>query len=117
VLVIVALVEAGMDVRVAMASAVGVGVFVLVEDDFDASAESVGDAAECLEAGHVIAAFQTRNHGLGHAQAFCEGFLGLARLNPELLQTGGAVGGESVEGAAGLLGRVSVRRWVGHGLT
>jgi hypothetical protein len=46
--------------------AVSMPVFVLVEDDFEMPAERVGDTAERFQAGDMIAAFQTRNHRLGH---------------------------------------------------
>ena len=49
-----------------MPGAVSMDVFVLVEDDFEVPAKRVGDTAECFQTGNMVAAFQTRNHRLGH---------------------------------------------------
>ena len=48
-----------MAVGMRMAGAVGVGVLVLVKDDFEPPAKGVGDAAQGFEARDVIAALET----------------------------------------------------------
>jgi hypothetical protein len=55
-----------MVVGVRVTDSVHVLVFVLVEDDLQAPAERIGDAAQGGEARDVIATFETRDHGLGH---------------------------------------------------
>jgi hypothetical protein len=64
--VIVLMIEIMMAVGVRVAGSVRVLVFVLVEDDFQAPAERIGDAAQGGEARDMIAALETRDHGLGH---------------------------------------------------
>jgi len=66
--------------------AVSVFVFVLMEDDFEAPAERVGDTAERSQAGDMIAAFQTRNHRLGHSETGRQLLLGLAGISTQLQQ-------------------------------
>jgi hypothetical protein len=55
-----------MAVGVRVTGSVHVLVFVLVEDDLQAPAERIGDAAQGGETRDVIAAFETRDHGFGH---------------------------------------------------
>ena len=74
----------GMGVRVRMAGAVGMGVFVLVKDDFEAPAKGLGDAAQGLEVRHVIAAFEARDHRLGHAEPLRQLALRLAISGAQL---------------------------------
>jgi hypothetical protein len=69
-------------------------VFVLVEDDLQPPTERIGDAAQSGEARDVIAAFQARNHGLGHLKPLCQLLLRLAGVHPKLKQTVGALGGD-----------------------
>ena len=66
--------------------AVSMYVFVLVKDDFEAPAERVGDTAERSQAGDMIAAFQTRNHRLGHSETGRQLLLGLAGISTQLQQ-------------------------------
>ena len=66
--------------------AVSMYVFVLVEDDFEVPVERVGDTAECFQAGNMIAAFQTRNHRLGHSETGRQLLLGLAGMSTQLQQ-------------------------------
>jgi len=82
-----------MAVRVRVAGSVRVLVFMFVEDDLQAPAERVGDAAQGGEARDMIAALQARDHGLGHGQPLRQPFLCLASVRPKLEQTMGALGG------------------------
>jgi hypothetical protein len=66
--------------------AVSVYVFVLVEDDFEVSAERVGDTAERFQAGDMIAAFQTRNHRLSHSKPSRQLLLRLTGMSTQLLR-------------------------------
>jgi hypothetical protein len=59
-------------VRVAVTRPVGMGVFMLVEDNLKFATEDVGYAAEGSKIGDVHAAFETRNHRFRHAQALGE---------------------------------------------
>jgi hypothetical protein len=68
--------------------AVSMYVFVLVEDDFEVPVERVGDAAECFQAGNMIAAFQTRNHRLGHSEPSRQLLLGRAIMSTQLQELG-----------------------------
>jgi len=61
-------------------------VFLLVEDDFEVPAECVGDTAERFQAWDMIAAFQTRNHRLGHPELSRQLLLRLAGMGPQLQQ-------------------------------
>jgi hypothetical protein len=74
---------------------VGMDVFVLVEDDFEVPAECIGDTAECFQAGDMVAAFQTRNHRLGHAELNRQLLLRLAGMSAQLQQLGSALCGQS----------------------
>jgi hypothetical protein len=66
--------------------AVSMHVFVLVEHDFEMLTKRVGDTAERLQAGDMIAAFQTRNHRLGHPEPSRQLLLRLASMGPQLQQ-------------------------------
>ena len=66
--------------------AVSVYVFVLVEDDFEVPAERVGDTAERFQAWDMIAAFQTRNHRLGHPEPSRQLLLRLTGMGTQLQQ-------------------------------
>ena len=74
--------------------AVNMYVFVLVEDDFEVPAEGVGDTAERLQARDMIAAFQTRNHRLGHPEPSRQLLLRLAGNSPQLQQLPRALRGK-----------------------
>ena len=73
-----------MMVRVTVARAVGVGMFVFVKDDFEMAVEYVRYAAERPQVGHVRTAFQARDHRLGHSKALRELQLRLARFAAHL---------------------------------
>jgi hypothetical protein len=75
-----------MAMRMDMPCAVSVYVFVLVEDDFEVPIKRVGDTAECFQAGDMIAAFQTRNHRLGHSELSRQLLLRLAGMSTQLQQ-------------------------------
>ena len=74
--------------------AVSMYVFVLVEDDFEVPAERVGDTAERFQAGDMIAAFQTRNHRLGHPEPSRQLLLRLAGNSAQLQQLSRALRGK-----------------------
>jgi len=64
-----------------MAGAVCVPVFMLVKDDLQSPTIGLGDPAQRLEAWHMIAALQARDHRFGHLQALRHlslGFTGFA---------------------------------------
>jgi len=82
VLVLWVVMAMGMDVP----CAVSMHVFVLVEDDFEVPAEGVGDTAERLQARDMIAAFQTRNHRLGHPEPSRQLLLRLSGNSTQLQQ-------------------------------
>src|SRR5438477_6172086 len=92
-----------MAVRMRMAGAVGVHMFVLVEHDFELAPERLGDAAQGLEARHVVAAFEARDHRLGHAEPRRQLLLRLAGLAAQLQQFGGALPRNRRAVVAGLL--------------
>jgi hypothetical protein len=98
-----------MAVRVRMAGAAGVTVLMLVKDDLEAPAKGVGDAAQGLQARNVIAAFEARDHRLGHAQPLRQLLLGLASAGAKLQQFLGALGGDRCAVVAG-----EVVRYVVH---
>ena len=75
-----------MAVRMHVSCAVSMYVFVLVEDDFEMPIKSVGDTTKRLQAGNMIAAFQTRNHGLGHSELSRQLLLRLAGMSAQLQQ-------------------------------
>jgi hypothetical protein len=80
----------GMDVP----GAISMNVFVLMEDDFEVPAEDVGDTTERLQARDMIAAFQTRNHRLGHPEPSRQLLLRLSGTSTQLQQLPGALRGE-----------------------
>ena len=90
VLVLGVMVAVGMH----MPGAVGMPVFVLVEDDLEVPAEGVGDAAERFQAGDMIAALQTRDHRLGHPQPRRQLLLRLAGMGTQLQQLPRALRGK-----------------------
>jgi hypothetical protein len=80
-----------MIVRVRVPRAVGMGVLVLMKDDFEPPAKDAGNAAQRLHARQVIAAFQSRDHRFGHAQPFRKLALGLTALGAQFEQLSGAL--------------------------
>ena len=64
------------------------------ESSFEVPAEGVGDAAERLQARDMIAAFQTRNHRLGHPEPSRQLLLRLSGTSTQLQQLPGALRGE-----------------------
>ena len=74
--------------------AVSMYVLVLVENDFEVPAERVGDTAERFQAGDMIAAFQTRNHRLGHSKPSRQLLLRLTGMGTQLQQFLRALCGE-----------------------
>src|SRR2546428_7315203 len=84
----------GMAVRMGMAGAVLVLMLVLVEHDFELAAEGFGDAAQGLQARHVIAAFEARDHRFGHAEPRRQLFLRLPGLAAQLEQPARALPGD-----------------------
>jgi hypothetical protein len=83
-------------VRVRMTRAIGMDVLVLVKDDLEPAAESVGDPAQGLEAGHMLATLEPRDHRLGHAQALAELFLRFAGFAAQFEKVGGATGRDGI---------------------
>ena len=83
----------GMAVHVGMPSAVGVLVLVLVKHNLELPAERLGDAAQGLEAWHVVAAFEPRNHRLGHPEPGRELLLRLTGTAAQFEQLAGALPG------------------------
>jgi hypothetical protein len=73
-----------MAVRMRMPRPIGMDVFVLVEDDLEMPVEGVSDPAERSQARHMVATFQSRDHGFGHAQPRGELLLRLARAAAQL---------------------------------
>ena len=83
-----------MAVGVRVAGSVRVLMFMLVEDDLQAPAERIGDAAQGGEARDMIAAFETRDHGLGHLKPLRQLLLRLAGVCPKVKQSVRALGGD-----------------------
>ena len=83
-----------MAVRMRMPGAIGVSVLVLVEDDLEVPAECVGDAAQRLQAWHMIATLKAGDHRFGHAQPFSQLPLRLAGAGAQLEQLARAFRGE-----------------------
>ena len=83
---IVAVVGVVVPVRMGMSRAVRVQVLVLVEDDVQMAPEGIGDAAQGLEAGHMLAALEPRDHRFRHAETFRQLFLRLARAGAQVEQ-------------------------------
>lgn len=74
--------------------AVGMRVFMFMEDDRKVPSKGVGDATEGFEARDVNAAFETRDHRLGHPQPRCQLLLRLAGSGTQFEQLERALGGE-----------------------
>jgi hypothetical protein len=89
--VIVPMVWIEMAVRMRVAGAVRMRVFVFVEDNFQAPAERTGNAAQSSQAWDVIAALEARDHRFRHRKSFRELSLRLARLSPQLEQASRAL--------------------------
>ena len=70
--------------RVRVPGTIRVLMLVLVEHDLQALSKSIGDAAQSLDARHMIAALEARDHGLSHAKPFRNLLLRLAYLGPKL---------------------------------
>jgi hypothetical protein len=66
--------------------AVSMYVFVLVKDDLEVPIKRIGDPTERLQAGNMIAAFQTRNHRFGHSELSRQLLLRLASMSTQLQQ-------------------------------
>ena len=79
-----------------VARAVRVNMFMFVKRDFEFSAKCVGYAAKGLEARNMCAAFQSRNHRLGHAKPLCDLGLGLTIMLAETEQYPSALGRDSI---------------------
>lgn len=94
-----------MMVRMAMPGAVRVD--VLVKDDFEFAAESVGDTAQCSQAWNMFSAFQSRDHGLGHAQSFGKFQLGFSLIGAKTKKRFATLCGKGLRivAAAGSRGR------------
>src|SRR5258707_15034689 len=86
-----------------MAGAVGMHMLVLVEHDLQLAAEYLGDAAQGLEARHMIAALQPRDHRLGHAEPRRQLLLRLAGLPAQFEELAGALPGNPRTGVERLL--------------
>jgi hypothetical protein len=65
---------------VGMTGSVCMRMFMLVKSDFQFPVESIGYAAQRFEARNMGAAFQSRNHGLGHAKPLGDLRLGFAGM-------------------------------------
>jgi hypothetical protein len=65
---------------VGMTGSVSMRMFMLVKRDFQFSVESIRYPAKRFEAGNMGAAFQPRNHGLGHAKPLGDLRLGFAGM-------------------------------------
>jgi hypothetical protein len=74
--------------------AVSMYVFVLVEDNLEVPVEHISNAAERFQARDMIAAFQTRNHRLGHSKPSRQLLLRLAGPSTQLQQLPRALGGK-----------------------
>lgn len=74
--------------------AVGMHVFVLMEDDLELPSEGVGDSAERFQAGDVIAALEARDHRLRHFQPHCQLFLRLAGIGAQFKELARALRGK-----------------------
>src|SRR5580700_9622461 len=81
----------GMAVRVGVAGAVGMPMLGLVENDFELATEGLGDAAQGLQARHMVAAFEPRDHRFGHAEPRRQRLLRLPGLAAQLEQLAGAL--------------------------
>jgi hypothetical protein len=82
-----------MAVRVRMSCAIGMNVWVLVENDLEAPPKGVGDAAEGLQARNMIAPLQPGDHGLRHPQTRRQLLLRLAGMGAQLQKLPRAVCG------------------------
>src|SRR5580658_155696 len=85
VLVTVVGIEMAMGMR--MPRAIRMFMLVLMENNFQTSPERVGDPTQGGKARHMIAAFQARDHGLGHAETPRQTSLRLTRVIAKLEQT------------------------------
>jgi hypothetical protein len=89
--VIVPMVWIEMAVRMRVAGAVRMLVFVFVEDNFQAPAERTGNAAQSSQAWDVIAALEARDHRFRHRKSFRELLLRLTSVGAQLEQAPGAL--------------------------
>src|SRR6516164_1623659 len=80
-----------MAVRMRVAGAIRMLMFVLVEHDLQAMAEGIGDAAQGPEARNMITAFEARDHRFRHREPLRELSLRLARASAQLEQAPGAL--------------------------
>jgi hypothetical protein len=104
-----------MAVRVRMAGAVGMGVLMLVKDDFEPPAKHIGDPAQGLQARHVIAALEARDHRLGHGEPLRQRSLRFAGAAAQLQELARALRGDGCAIVGGLSGqnghRATLRRF------
>ncbi len=82
-----------MTVRMRMPRPVGMAVLVLVKNNFEPPAKSVGNPAQGFQARHVIAALKPRDHRLGHAETLGQLTLGFAIARPQFQQLARTIGG------------------------
>lgn len=71
---------------VGMTGSVSMSMFVLVKSDFQFPVESIGYTAQRFEAGNMGAAFQSRNHGLGHTKPLGDLRLGFTGMSAKAQQ-------------------------------
>jgi len=85
-LVIVLMMRIEMAVRMRVAGAVRMLVFVLVKHDLQSAPEGIGNATQGSEARNVITPLEARDHRFRHRKPFRELLLGLARVSAQLEQ-------------------------------
>jgi hypothetical protein len=83
-----------MTMRMRMARAVDMQVFMLVKDDGKTPSKGICDTTQSPQARNVIATLQSRDHRLGHPQARSQLLLRLARMASQLQKLPRAVRGE-----------------------
>lgn len=75
-----------MAVRVRVARAVRVQMFVLVEHNVQMAPKRIGDAAQSLEAGYVLPALEARDHRFRHAKPLRQLLLRFAGTGTQIKQ-------------------------------
>lgn len=114
VIVLVTVVGMRMTMRMGVSCPVLMDVFMLVEDDFQAAPEGVGDPTQGRETRHVIASLKAGDHRLGHLHALRELLLCLAGMFAQFEKPVGALCGDGaavVEACAWLRAMMRLLHW------
>ena len=88
------MIEVEMAVGMRMPRPVGMGVLVLVKNNFEPTAKRVRNPTQGFQARHVVTALEPRDHQLGHAKAMRQLPLSFTIARPQFQQLARTVGGD-----------------------